>query len=260
MVTNLHKNIIATVTYYDVLEYPLTAYELWAYLISYDGENSTDCCTLRDVVLALETPEMKKQLAFLGGFIFLPGRGLLVTERIAREKLSARKLKGMEQLVRIIRYLPFVRMVGATGSLSLKHGTKRSDWDMLVVFEEGHIWIGRFILTTFLHLIGKRRHGDKITDRACLNYFITTKRLEILNQDLYAAHEYQTMRLLYGVQTYEKFLQANRWIKRYKPNYDGNIRSTKRNKFARCDRVVSHLQKKQNWTLQKQSPTSDLEV
>ena len=30
--------------------------------------------------------------------------------------------------------------------------------------------------------------------------------------------------------------------------------------FARCDRIVSHLQKKQNWTLQKLSPTSDLEV
>ena len=34
----------------------------------------------------------------------------------------------------------------------------------------------------------------------------------------------------------------------------------KGDKFARCDRIVSHLQKKQNWTLQKQSPTSDLEV
>ncbi len=221
MVTNLHKNILATVTYYDVLDYPLTPYELWQYLISYDGENTTDACQLRDVVLALETAEMKRKLAFLDGFVFLPGRGLLVAERIAREKISARKLAGMKTLTGLMRFLPFVRMIGATGSLSLKHGTRTSDWDMFIVFEEGKIWIGRLILTLFLHVIGKRRHGTKVTDRACLNYFITTKQLEILNQDLYAAHEYQTMRLLYGEDMYQKFILANRWIKRYKPNYSG---------------------------------------
>jgi hypothetical protein len=222
MVTNLHKNIIATVTYYDVLDFPLTPYEIWRFLISYDGTALTDKALLRDVIGALETSELQSKLANLDGFYFLPGRGRLVEGRIAREKLSARKLSQMKQLVSKMRHVPFVRMIGATGSLSLKHGTKASDWDMLIVFSEGRIWIGRFIMTAFLHILGKRRHGRKIQDRACLNYFVTTDRLEIMNKDLYGAHEYQSMRLLFGQKVYKQFILANQWIRDFKPHYTAN--------------------------------------
>ncbi len=219
MVTNLHKNIIATVTYYDVLDFPLTPYELWRFLISYDGTALTDRALLRDVICALETPELQKQLASVDGFFFLPGRGRLVEERIEREKLSARKLSQMKRLAGWMKHVPFVRMIGATGSLSLKHGTKESDWDMFIVFEKGRIWLGRFIMTAFLHALGKRRHGKLIRDRACLNYFITTDRLEIMNKDLYGAHEYQSMRLLFGKKVYKQFVLANQWIREFKPHY-----------------------------------------
>ncbi len=219
MVTNLHKNIIATVTYYDVLDFPLTPYELWRFLISYDGTALTDKAMLRDVICALETPELQKQLASVDGFFFLPGRGRLVEQRIEREKLSARKLGQMKKLASWMIYMPFVRMIGATGSLSLKHGTKESDWDMFIVFEKGRIWLGRFIMTIFLHAIGKRRHDNLVRDRACLNYFITTDRLEIMNKDLYGAHEYQSMRLLFGKKVYGQFILANQWIRAFKPHY-----------------------------------------
>jgi hypothetical protein len=219
MVTNLHKNIVATVTYYDVLDFPLTPYEVWRFLISYDGASKTDKAMLRDVILALETPELQSKLAYLDGFVFLTGRGRLVHERIEREKLSVRKLTQMKKLAQTMRHLPFVRMIGATGSLSMKHGTRGSDWDMFIVFEQGKIWIGRFILTLFLHIIGKRRHGKNVQDRACLNYFITTDRLEIMSKDLYGAHEYQSMRLLWGKKVYERFTLANRWIQDFRPQY-----------------------------------------
>lgn len=244
MVTNLHKNIVATVTYYDVLDYPLTPYEVWRFLISYDGSLATDRALLRDVVLALNTPELRSRFAFLHGFVFLPGRGRLVEERIAREKLSARKLTRMKYLAGWMRHLPFVRMIGATGSLALKHGTKSSDWDMLVVFEQGKIWLGRFVMTVALQLVGKRRHGDKVRDRACLNYFITTSRLEIMNKDLYGAHEYQTMRLLWGKPVYEKFQLANRWIGGFKPNY---LPATLRDRFT-LGEGSSYMRSLVEWT------------
>jgi hypothetical protein len=202
-----------------VLDFPLTPYEVWRFLISYDGASKTDKAMLRDIVLALETPELQKKLAYRNGFVFLIGRGRLVEERIEREKLSVRKLLEMKKLAQLMRHLPFVRMIGATGSLSMKHGTRGSDWDMFIVFEEGKIWLGRFILTLTLHVLGKRRHGKKIQDRACLNYFITTDRLEIMNKDLYGAHEYQSMRLLWGKKTYQQFVLANRWIQDFRPQY-----------------------------------------
>jgi hypothetical protein len=219
LVANLHKNILATVTYYDVLDFPLTPYELWRQLISYQETSSTDKAKFKDVFLALATPELQKKLEQKNGFVFLPGRGSLVSERIQREKLSAHKLEKMRNLVGTVAILPFVRMIAATGSLAFKHGKKGSDWDMFIVMQAGKIWIGRIILTSFLHLIGKRRYGKKVQDRACLNYYITDDQLEIMNKDLYGAHEYQTMRLLYGTKTFARFEMANRWISRFKPQY-----------------------------------------
>ncbi len=219
LVANLHKNIVATVTYYDVLDFPLTPYELWRQLISYQETSGTDRAKFKDVFLALATPELQKKLEQKNGFVFLPGRESLVRERIQREKLSARKLEKMKSLVGVVVMLPFVRMIAATGSLAFKHGKKGSDWDMFIVMQAGKIWMGRFILTSFLHLIGKRRYGKKVQDRACLNYYITDDQLEIMNKDLYGAHEYQTMRLLYGTKTFARFEIANRWISRFKPQY-----------------------------------------
>jgi hypothetical protein len=218
-VANLHKNIMATVTYYDVLDFPLSSYEIWHSLISYQETATTDKASLRDVILALDAPELRDRLEQKNGFYLLKGRGRLVSERIQREKVSSRKLAGMKNLTRLIAVMPYVRMVGATGSLSFKHGKRESDWDMFIVMAQGKIWTGRFILTAFLHLIGKRRHGKKVRDRACLNYFITDDRLEIMNKDLYGAHEYQAMRLLYGTKTFARFELANRWIGRFKPQY-----------------------------------------
>jgi len=210
---------MATVTYYDVLDFPLTAYEIWRYLISYQETATTDKAQLRDVYLALDTSELLERLEKKNGFFFLKGRSDLVRERIQREKLSSRKLGQMKNLVRIISVMPFVRMIGATGSLSFKHGKDGSDWDMFIIMAKEKIWIGRFVLTSFLHAIGKRRYGKKVRDRACLNYFITDDQLEIMNKDLYGAHEYQVMRLLTGTRTFARFELANRWIGRFKPHY-----------------------------------------
>jgi hypothetical protein len=73
----------------------------------------------------------------------------------------------------------------------MKHGERGSDWDMFVVLRAGRMFLGRTILTGFLHLIGKRRHGKWVSNRACLNYFVTDDSLEIGTKDLFSAHEYR---------------------------------------------------------------------
>jgi len=114
-------------------------------------------------------------------------------------------------------------MLGATGSLAMKNGTRESDWDMFVVLQSGKIWTGRTLLTGFLHLIGKRRYGNKIQDRACLNYFITDDNLKIGTQDLFSAHEYRFIIPFFEKKIYELFELKNRWIQEYKPNFSLTI-------------------------------------
>lgn len=217
----LGKNIVATVTYYDVMDFPLTLFEIWKYLLVHDrnGNHLDRPVTLDEVWDVLQSDQCARRIEHKNGFYFLPGRELLVQQRIQSEKLSVEKLKGMRRLAGVLQYVPYVRMIGATGSLAMKHGEKGSDWDMFVVLRSGRIWMGRTVLTGFLHLIGKRRHGRKISNRACLNYFVTDDSLEIATKDLYSAHEYRHLIPLLSFPLFQIFELKNRWIKNYQPNF-----------------------------------------
>jgi len=216
-------SILNTIIYYDILSYPLTSFEIWKYLIA---ENS---CRLGDVVEALENREIKKHIEEFQGFYFLKGRKVLVERRIQNDKNSIMKYKIAEKVTGWLQFVPFVRMVAVTGTLAMKNSEKDSDIDFLVVLEKGRIFTGRLFVTLAVHLLGLRRYGNKIQDRICLNYFITTGSLEIKRQDLFAANEYSFIYPLFGFDVYWKFGEANKgWIKKYKPNFEyGGLKPAK---------------------------------
>ncbi len=225
----LGKNILATVTYYDVLNYPLTSFEIWKHLIVHnrDQENiSSQTSRLGDVVRLLVSEHFSPKIDKKDGFYFLRGRESLIASRIQAEKLSVRKLRRMRSLAKLMACLPYVHMLGATGSLAMKHGDKGSDWDMFVVLRSGKIWLGRTLITGFLHLIGKRRHGSKVEDRACLNYFITDDNLRIGTKDLFSAHEYRFLIPLFNFKLFQVFEVKNAWIRDYKPNFSVTLMSS----------------------------------
>lgn len=216
----LGKNIAATVTYYDVMDFPLTSFEIWKYLVEHDKASvAMEPVPLYKVWDILHSEQLKEKVAEKNGFYFLPGREHLVEERVRREKLSVQKLKRMQKLVRVLAAVPYVRMIGATGSLSMKHGEQGSDWDMFVVLCSGKIWTGRTVLTAFLHAIGKRRHGTKVNNRACLNYYVTDDNLEIGTKDMYSAHEYRYLIPMFSFGMFQIFELKNRWIKNFHPNF-----------------------------------------
>ena len=225
MTYQLNKNILAVITYSDVLNMPLTGFEIWKHLIAYSRDNGLcdQPCSLGDVQKLLLSGQLSGKIEEKNGLYFLCGHSGLVERRISAEKLSVKKLKRMRSLVRFIAYLPYVRMLGVRGSLAMQNGEKGSDWDVFVVLRAGKIWMGRTMLTGFLHLIGKRRYGKKIYDRMCLNYFVTEDNLEIGTKDLFSAHEYRFLIPLLNFPLFQIFELKNRWIREYKPNYSQTI-------------------------------------
>jgi hypothetical protein len=111
-------------------------------------------------------------------------------------------------------------MVALTGSLAMKNSNPSGDWDLLVVLRSGHIWTGRALLTTVLHVFGKRRHAQDVANRVCLNYWITTQSLEIITKDLFSSNEYFFITPLFGITEFRKFQEKNRWIRRFRPQYE----------------------------------------
>lgn len=217
----ISKNILATIAYYDVFSYPMTSFEIWKYIMrsDYYEEDNVKQVDLHQIVHELKQDPLIRFIEEYNGFYFLKGRKSIVEERICNSKISFSKAKRLRRVINIFRFIPFVRMVGVTGRLAMKNTRPSSDWDLLVVLKNGHIWTGRTLVTLIMHLIGKRRHSNKIKDRICLNYFITDKSLEISTKDLYSANEYFFMYPLFGFDTFIKFQLKNRWISSMKPNY-----------------------------------------
>jgi hypothetical protein len=228
MLTNLEKQIVATIAYYDELDYPLTVFEVWKYLTNIDGrtEGQNGPNTLEAVGKSLDEERLKEFLRKQDGFYFLKGRQELVAWRLMNNKIASRKLKKLRKIVWLLRLIPFVRMIAVTGRLAMKNTGKNSDWDLFIVLKRGKIWTGRTLVTAIIHLMKKRRYGDKIKDRICLNYFVTDASLQINTKkrpfevNLFTASEYSFMIPLFGFKYFRKFQIRNNWMSEFKPNFE----------------------------------------
>ncbi len=215
----LQKAVLSTVAYYDALEYPVTEFEIWKHLLVPEDSGVVVSTSLCSVARSLKELKREGRLEYKRGFFFFPGQEILVEKRIRQEKSAVDKLKRASRLIHFCSWIPYVRMIAITGSLSLKQGDKESDWDFLVVMKGGAIWTGRFFLTLWLELLGRRRHGKKIQDRACLNCYLADNHLEVPLQDLFSSHEYRFLYPVMGRDTFRAFEFSNRWISRYRPHF-----------------------------------------
>lgn len=216
---SLNRLIRLTLAYYDVFGMPLTGFESWKHLLAPEGDGDGKWrmkYRLSDVMNTLEEDVRAGRIVFRDGMYMLPGRDMLVVRRLEEDKRSISRLKRVRRLVGLLRFVPFIRMIGVTGSLALKQGGKESDWDLFIVLKSGYIFTGRTVVTGFLHMIGKRRHGRKVRNRACLNYFVTEDGLEIGTKDLFSAHEYRFLVPIFGFQVFQRFERKNHWIARFK--------------------------------------------
>ncbi len=218
---SLNRLIRLTLAYYDVFGMPLSGFEVWKHLLAPEGDAEGKWhpkYRLSDIERALEEDVTAEKIASRSGFYMLCGRESLVVRRREEDKVSSARLKRVKRLASLLRYVPFVRMIGVTGSLALKQSGKESDWDLFIVLTRGYIFTGRTVVTGFLHAIGKRRHGTLVRDRACLNYFVTEDGLEIGTKDLFSAHEYRFLIPVFGFHTFQRFERKNHWLARFKVN------------------------------------------
>ncbi len=215
----LQKNIIATICYYDVLDYPLTSFEVWRHMIADDNAKKKVSSTLGEVIRMLGNTSLDHLIAQKNGFYFLHDRENLVAERMRRNRISINKLRRLRHFANIMRYMPFVRAILVTGRLAMQQADQESDLDVLVILSGGHIWTGRAVITALLQILGVRKHGTKHRDHVCLNYYITDKALTVPTQDRFAAHEYGWTFPLFGWKTFQEFQRANMWMQKYTPQF-----------------------------------------
>lgn len=235
----LSQKILTTIVYYDILDYPLTSFELWKYLIRHNGAEKKEY-KIEDIITELENEELRKKIEEYRGFYFLKGRQDLVQQRIENNKIAEKKFKRVRRIVKILRFVPFVRMVAVTGTLAMKNTGKSSDLDLLVVLKHGKIFTGRTLVTLVTHMLGVRRYGRKISNRVCLNFFITDESLKVNIKDLFSSSEYYFIWPMFGGEIFRKFQEENDWIGAFRENYVleeiANLKLIKDDRFSKIIR------------------------
>lgn len=229
--TLLEQAIILTIIYYDVLNKPLTAFEIWKYILIPNALRNEELkiknekfwsFSLYQVIETLNTSDyLNDKIGQKNGLYFLKYRGEKFFDYgIKTQKICAQKIKLTLRYIKLIKYIPFVRAIFLSGSVAMGYASQKSDLDLLIVSERDKIWLVRAMVVFITFLFGIKRSVNNYSDKICLNHFITTHSLEIPFQSIYTAQLYARLLPLYEEDAYlNKFYLQNKWLENYLANY-----------------------------------------
>jgi len=216
----LEKSILKTVAYYDVLDWPLTGFEVWKYLVNPRrfAFNAPEHYSLGEVLDTLSQKPIMEYISERLGFYFLKDRNPdIVQNRISRELLADQKWRLIKRRVHWLQMIPYVRLVLVSGSLATGNVHDNSDADLLIITKAGRIWTCRLLVTLFLDILRWRRRSDHYTkNKLCLNHYITEHSLMIDAPSIYNAQTYSHLVPVLGnIPLWRTFQERNAWIKSY---------------------------------------------
>jgi predicted nucleotidyltransferase len=223
------ENILATLAYFDLFNYPLTRVEIYLFL-----QNKYDYDFFDD---ALESLLLSGHIFLFDKFYTLHNDHYLVVHRLTGNKKADELIKIALRVGELLIRFPYVRGIAISGSLSKNYADEKSDIDLFIITAKNRLWIAR----TFMHCLKKLTFLVKKEDYFCMNYYIDEQHLEIPEKSIYTAIEVGTLIPLQGDVTFEKFYSANLWIKNFIPNKIMRVSSAKPVKAFACKSFVEWM-------------------
>jgi len=232
--SQLERSVYDTVRYFSLFEMPMTEVQIWRSLIvdhegigvRWHGHHVPTLKDVRDVLAG--SGWLEERIGEYWGYYFLYSAldegdvfgQRYVRRRLLRHALAQQKWKITRRVVGWLTWLPFVRMIGGSGSLAMFNTDEESDLDLFVVTGRKRIWTTRLGLLIVSQLSGRRRKYWNVVapDKICLNHFVTEDSLlmdrEIRN--LYTAQLYAKFVPLFGTGVYKEWWEANLvWIRKW---------------------------------------------
>jgi hypothetical protein len=202
----VQKEIIRTILYFDVFNYPLTREEL--YENSPVGSDSAGISSEIDAMVA------NGLLNESGPYLMTPWANSDVVARREKGNDGARKMMPVAfRFSRKIASFPFVEGVFLSGGLSKNYFAENSDVDYFIVTRPGRLWICRTLLILRYKLLPK-----KMKKFWCVNYFISSDNLNIPDVNRFTATELAFLIPAVNFQLYRRFLASNDWYREVFPN------------------------------------------
>lgn len=205
------KDILATLSYFDIFDYPLTQTEIAQFLkADYSHEEFSE---------DLRILTMENWIYKFDEFYMLHNNYSLVQKRRRGNARAKTMLKTAENIAAFLSTFPFVKGVAVSGSLSKNFADENSDIDFFIITEKNKLWLAR----TFMHCFKKIAILQKKQDLFCMNYYIDEKMLQIKEKNIYTATEIVTLLPLRGIEVFKDFFVENAWSKTFLPNHSLRI-------------------------------------
>ena len=208
----LQREILRTLLYYDIWEYPLHLRELPLFL-------KTESPVSPDLIRTIASNDGFNGILEHNDYYFVQGRDKTIVERRLERERHARWMWKMARLsMHVIKRFPFVRAVFVSGDLSKNSTARGSDVDFFILTEPGRLWITRTLLILFkkVFLLNSKKFF-------CLNYFKTTDQLSEEGYNIYSATEVAHLKPLYNMALYDMFMNSNMWIREFFPQYQQGV-------------------------------------
>ena len=204
--TSLERSFLQSVLYAALFNYPLSISQLREALIGETAdETALSACYSRSLML-------QAQIEHADGYYFPRGRRDLIETRARREALSRSLLVRLRGLQTLVSHMPFVTMVSLSGSLAHLNADGEADLDLFVITAPGRVWSVTLTTLALARLLGWRKH-------LCLNYVVSERALMVGPADLFSANQIIHLQPVMGADTYRRFLDANRFVERFYPNF-----------------------------------------
>ncbi len=222
------KAVLKTLIYYDIFGFPLKAWEIHKWLTSRQ-------VSLQQVEKILKKLGQGIDVQHQGDYWFLSGRKALVKQRLEKERISKQHFQTARYVSMVFKIIPWVKMVGVSGSLSMMGSGKKDDIDLFIVTQDKRIWVSRLLLIFLTSLTGlRRRRREKVLQangKICINLILEESNLAQKKRNIYLAHEVLQMRLLWQRdEVYSRFLHANDWAFKYLPNWRSGVMESQKSK------------------------------
>jgi hypothetical protein len=203
---SIKKDILATIAYFNMFEYPLKKNEIFLFL--------GHCDDFSEFERALNFLTNDSVIFKIGEYYSLHNNLALAMKRQKGYEKALHMLKKAEKSARLISAFPYIRGVAISGSLSKYFADDETDVDFFIITAPNRLWIAR----TFLHLFKKLTYLLNMQDLFCMNYFIDESEPVILEKNIFTATEVATILPVRGVEAFELFFKANSWTKNFLPN------------------------------------------
>lgn len=140
-------------------------------------------------------------------------------------KNTQQKINQTLHVIRLLRFLPSIKMIALTGSVAIGNARSMDDIDLLIVTSPHTLWLTRPLVLFILSLFSRRRlPGQDYRTAAgtfCPNLWLETRSLVIPHskRNLYTAHEVLQILPLYdNGSIYDSFQRQNSWTKNFLAN------------------------------------------